>query len=126
MRRLELPVDGDWLETRRRRYLSLARSMAAVAGEDIEAEYASMLASGLLAEDRDAESLRLACVERFTPTTSEDPPSNTDAVRGDDGVYFATIYRCRAWINETDGSVEIKKEETSRRLAPVKRNEAKP
>jgi hypothetical protein len=124
-RRLELPGNGDWLETRLRRYLTLARSMAAVAGEDIEAEYASMLASGLLAEDRDAVSLRLACVERFTPTTSEEPPDHPNAVRGDDGAYYATVYRCRAWINDEDGSIEIKKEEASRRLSPVKRTGAK-
>jgi hypothetical protein len=118
-RRIELPDRTVGIATRRRRYQTLARNLAAVVGDDREAEYASMVAGGLLAEDPSAVSLRLACVERFTPSIGDDPPDVPSAVRGDGGVYSVKIYRCQAWINEEDGEVEIRKEEERRRLAPV-------
>ena len=117
--KLTLPGASMWPETRRRRYLTLARNLAAVVGSDMEAPFAQMVSSGLLAEQPDAISLRLTCLERFTPTASGDPPEDSSAVLGDDGVYSATIYACQAWINEDDRSTEIRKQEEPRRLAPV-------
>ena len=121
-RHVQLPDDSIWIETRRRRYLTLARNLAALAGNDVEAVYASMLAAGLLAEEPDATSLELACVERFTPSAAGEPPDNPDAMLRDDGIHYAAIYRCQAWVND-DGAVEVKKQEEARRLSPVKREE---
>ena len=118
-RSLQLPDDDIWIETRRRRYLTLARNLAAVVGNDVEAVYASMLAAGLLAEEPDAKSLELTCLERFTPSAANEPPDNPDATLREDGLHYATLYRCQAWFGE-DGTVEIKKQEEARRLSPVK------
>ena len=108
---------------RRQRYLALARNLASIVGTDIEAEYAGMIARGLLAENPDAKSLRLACVQHFTPSTSDEPPDNPNAVFHEDGSYTATGYRCHAWQDPETGAVEIRKEEEARRLSPVTRND---
>ena len=116
---ITLPDDSLRPATRRRRYSTLARNFADLVGSDIEAQYAGMLAAGLLAEEPEAVSLQLACVERFTPAASDEPPDDLQAVRGEDGVYSIAIYRCQAWVSEEDGSTEIRKVEEARRLAPV-------
>jgi hypothetical protein len=116
---ITLPDDSMRPATRRRRYSTLARNLAAFVGGDIEAQYAGMVAAGLLEEEPEAVSLQLACVERFTPAASDDPPDDPQAMRGEDGVYSTAIYRCQAWVSEEDGSTEIRKVEEARRLAPV-------
>ena len=118
-RDVRLPDDTMYPALRQQRYSGLARNLAAVVGDDVEAEYASMVAGGLLAEEPDAASLQLICVERYTRSGTGDSPDDPNAVRGDDGVYSTTVYRCQAWINEESGEVEIRKEEEQRRLAPV-------
>lgn len=119
---ITLPAEGNrWLESRRR-YLRLARILAASAdpeteNEDVSSEIARAVAARLMRE-QDAKRAVLRCVRRMSQPldlASLNPGFPPD--RPTDPAYQVTLYEADVWIDE-DGNPQVLRRASAAEVAP--------